>query len=619
VKNRYQDMFRPLYEVRSGSVWAASAVAVASMNTLPLWGVFAAFCSGMSFIRFRKALSVLSFRMAISAQRLKFLTYDQMEVIGKDSIENHKAFYLGEGFAWGKTEAQLAWEISKRDSEDICFIPKRLPKKIREWITPSNTVPDDEAMGCPWIHGLGAHKEETIRLRLDTLPGHVGISGTTRSGKTRLYAVLVSQMTQMKDACLIIIDPKGDKDLEALARNFAKRNNRDYLYFHPQFPSQSIRLNPIKNWNVIADIGARIGTLISSDGSDNFTKFCELSVNRICYGLEMVGVRPSLKEIRRYAEMGIEHLLEDCFGVLFTPLYGTDWDQKIGQIMSKDMKVSRIEAMARFYSEQHSRQHGNNDVIDGLITTLYHSKEHYGKMILALLPLMQTLCMGELGKMLSPDTDDIEDPRPIYDMESIILGKKVFYMSLDSLTNQTVAHTLASTTLAEIATVAGTIYNHHPKQTTFLLFDEVFEVASPQLVQILNKGGGGGFQAFLAMQANADLEAKLKSPAAARQFFANMNTQISLRVLDETAEWVSGMMGETAIDSFSTSYSTGTETEAHIAEYRGSISRSNKEERVPLVHKDYISSLPNLQYFARLDGGKRIIKGMLPIVLEKVE
>jgi len=609
-----QDIFRPLYEIKAFVVWMVASLVLIMVHA-PGWYLFVIPCIFFGLLRFKQSIYTLRMRMAISTQRLKFIPQEDMVEIGQNAINKEKAFYLGTGFVWSQPEAELAYKISSMPIDETKFIPKYLPNLIKKIITPKDTVDDKEAMGRSWIHGIGVTKEEDILLRFKTIPGNVGISGTTGAGKTRLYAVLLSQMIQT-DSAVIIIDPKGDKELQSLARNFAKRFNKDFLFFHPAFPSQSVRFNPIKNWNVIADIGARLANLISADGGDSFTRFCELSVNRVCYGLELAGLRPSLKNIRRYVEIGVDQLFAECMNKICLPVYGPDWDAKVGTYMSKNQRLSRSEAMAELYMQEYVPQYGSNEVMDGLYSTLYHNKEHYSKMILSLTPLLQTLCMGELGKLLSPDYEDLEDSREIHNMESVVMGKKVFYVSLDSLSNTTISKTLASTFMAELATVAGTIYNQFPADSfsTFLLVDEVTEVASEQLLQMLNKARGAGFKIFMAFQSLADFEAKLGSRAKAQQFLDNINTWLSLRVKIDTAEYVSRSMGETIVRTMNTSITSGSESESHALEFRASIAKGLKDNQVPLVSPYVLTDLPNLQFFIKTGDGV-VRKGRIPIVL----
>jgi conjugal transfer pilus assembly protein TraD len=49
------------------------------------------------------------------------------------------------------------------------------------------------------------------------------------------------------------------------------------------------------------------------------------------------------------------------------------------------------------------------------------------------------LTSGDLGDLLSPDEEDSNDHRPIFDTSNIISGKHVLYVGLDSLSDSIVS------------------------------------------------------------------------------------------------------------------------------------------------------------------------------------
>ncbi len=147
-----------------------------------------------------------------------------------------------------------------------------------------------------------------------------------------------------------------------------------------------------------------------------------------------------------------------------------------------------------------------------------------------------------------------------------------------------------------------------------LIIDEIAEAINEQVIQILNKGRGAGFKAFVAFQARADLEARLGNAAKMLQVLGNLNNQIILRLEDsDTAQWFSDKVGETAIRNLTLTGSTSTGSEAHIGEFTGSVSRSLQLEKVPLIPTRLIHGLPNLQYFMRISGAA-VYQGRIPIL-----
>ena len=609
-----KDLWRPVFEQYATVAWIAAA-GVLTFASIPYKPIAIGVCSVLGFLRGRQALALYRFRLAISAQRLSQVNVEEMLDITSASLENMKALWLGTGFGWTQKHTQIAKEILSRNPDEIPTLPEWLPEKIRFWVLPKDTVTDPHAIGASWIHGVEP-EERDVFLPLSALPGHTLIIGTTRSGKTRLYELLTFQAVHSGET-VIVFDPKGDRDWEHRLRMECQRCNRDFLYFHLAFPSKSIRINPLASWNNPSEISSRISQLLAGDaGGDSFVDFADLTINRIVNGLIMTGIRPNLKNIKHYVESGVDTLLEQCFQTYIVPREGANWDTALGPYMQKGAS-SRVHAMAEYYRDKYVREKGEADeTLSGLISTLTHDREHFGKMILKLLPLLQRLATGDLGDLLSPDVADFDDPRPVYSMEKIVTDRKVLYVGADTLSNKMVGSATMSMLLADMAAVAGAIYNftESGKEQVYLFLDEAAEGLNDQAIQILNKAGGAGFKVFIATQTAADLEVRLGKKPKALQVLGNTNNVICLRVRDyETATMIADMMGETTIRKVSTSHNLGSETEATVVEFRGSVTRSQGEEKAPLVSPDILTRLPNLQYIAMVAGG-RVVKGRLPII-----
>lgn len=608
-------LWRPLYEARAAAAWLAAALAVAASGTPYRAGWIAAAAVFFAW-RLKAAASILRARLALGVRRLQFVSAARLARLVDQALERG-VFWLGWGFDWTPRHTQIAADVMARNPQEASS-PRWAPAWLLRALAPRDTVVDAAAIGAAWIHGLEP-KEGEVELPVSAMAGHVLIVGTTRSGKTRLYEILASHAIR-SGAPVIVVDPKGDQDLERRMRLEAERAGREFLYFHPAHPSRSVRLNPLKSWNHPTEIATRIAQLLPSEspGGDPFTQFAWYTLNHVVQGMLMAGERPDLRRIRAYVRDGVAPLIERCMDEHMRPVYGHDWDGRLAPYLEK--APSRTHAMIAFYREDKARRGAADEAIDGLISTFEHDKEHFGKMILSLVPLLDMLCTGEIGRLLSPDHGDLEDRRDVYDMERIVAGGKILYLGLDSLSNKIVGSAIGSMLLADLASVAGALYNFGAPapgargRDVYVFVDEAAEVINDQFIQILNKAGGAGFKAFIAMQTLADLEARLGKRAKALQTLGNTNNLIALRVRDhETAKWVSDMMGETAIRNVSQSYSIGTETEAALVEFRGTVSRSLQEKKAPMLAPELLLRLPNLQYFAMLAGG-RVVKGRLPLV-----
>ncbi|PZP64971.1 MAG: conjugal transfer protein TraG [Azospira oryzae] len=617
-ENRFGALWRPLFEARAAAAWWLSALLIA-VSAAPFRWAWALAAAAFGAVRAWQAAGILRTRLALGVQRLQFVGAKQLESKVSKALSSGR-FWLGWGFEWKPAHTQIASEIMTRNPYDAA-IPAWAPGWLLRMLAPKDTVIDAAAIGASWIHGLSP-SENPVYLPIPAMAGHVLIIGTTRSGKTRLYEILVTHAIR-SGAPVIVIDPKGDRDLEARMRKEASACGREFLYFHPASPSRSVRINPLKSFNHSTEIATRIAQLLPSEspGGDPFTQFAWYTINHVVQGMLMTSERPDLKRIRTYVRDGVAPLLERCMDIHFRPIYGHDWDGKLAPYLEK--APSRTHAMVSLYRDTKSRTGLGNDAIEGLVSTFEHDKEHFGKMILSLLPLLDMLCTGEIGDMLSPAHGDLDDPRDTYDMERIVYGRKVLYVGLDSLSNKIVGSAVGSMLLADLSAVAGAIYNFgNPSgspgaNNVYVFVDEAAEVVNDQFIQVLNKAGGAGFKAFIAMQTLADLEARLGKKSKSLQTLGNTNTLICLRVRDfETAEWVSDMMGKTVTKTVSISHSIGTETEASLVEFRGNVSRSMQEKQTQLVPPEIMLRLPNLQYFAVMPDG-RIVKGRLPLIKDE--
>ncbi|WP_416047364.1 conjugative transfer system coupling protein TraD [Cupriavidus basilensis] len=612
----YRDMFRPNYDVATAGVWAGSALFL-SASQPPLWWVGAPFALSLGALRVHQALELYRFRISLSVLRAEtlpageILVRSRRERVPRDlDRRDQGALWLGSGFLWKQRHSEIAREILSRNPEELGTLPRWLPNSIVRHITPANSVLlKEDAIGVPWIHGMEP-TEIPVRLPLDSLTGHTLIVGTTRAGKTRLYELMSTQIIDLPDSTLFVLDPKGDQDWERRLRSECKRAGRKFLYFHPAHPSKCIRINPLANWGNISEAATRLTNLIDAD--ESFRSFAWKSLYRVMSGMVACGVRPNIKKVKRYIQMGVEPLLEQLLTQRFFAAEGPSWDRDL-MSMAGGKPASRLELMIQKYT----LETGNADeCIDGLVAMVRHSKEHYSKMIQVLEPILEMLGSGELGAMLSPDAEDINDTRPIYDTAKMINERAVVYIALNSLPDKIIGSAIGSVFFADLASVAGAIYNTTGKANVYIMADESAELTNDQAIQILNKAGGAGFKAFMATQTEADFIVRLGSKEKARQMLGNLNNVICLRVKDyETAKWISESFGQTTARKQSTSYSNTSESSTAFTEFRGSTGRSMEETEAPFVSPDLLTRLPGLHYFAFL-GGSTLYKGRLPLIAQ---
>lgn len=633
---RYQDMFRPPNEVWAVSGWLFGIAALALLRP-PFWVVLTlGLCGPMAWLRCSSLFALWRFRFSLSVALVPKISIVELIVTSRYLRRERESLYLGRGFKWSRRHAEIAERINNMDADEVGYIPtwasrlmhramrgletgqedsslkglvrRTAMKAIREALPKDLAPVNDSAVGLPWIHGVGAGEDNMLLLPLASLTAHTLITGTTRAGKTRLYELLTAQLIDT-NAALIVIDPKNDKDWERRLRRECARTRRKLLIFDLARPDISIRLNPLANWNTLSEPATRIGQLVDADGT--FAAFAWKTLYRVQRGLVAAGIKPSIRNTKQYVQLGVEPLAEQVLAIFFSKRYGADWDRDIKTAPNAGPKaLSRLELMIHKYIKAGH----TDDTIDGLISMVRHSKEHYSKMVQVLEPILEMLGSDEIGAMLSPDPADTTDTREIWDLKRALDERAVLLIKTNSLPNKTIAAAVGSIILADLASTLGAIYNFGEKTDAYLFVDEAAEVANDQLTQILNKGGGAGLKAFIAMQSIADLTVRFQDRDKCEQFLANLNNTLSLRVQSqETAEYISMKFAEIDARKSAISYSSGSESSSAFTEFRSNTSRSLDSQRLPLVTPHLLMHLPPLHYFAILSG-QAPVKGALPFI-----
>jgi len=245
-----------------------------------------------------------------------------------------------------------------------------------------------------------------------------------------------------------------------------------------------------------------------------------------------------------------------------------------------------------------------------------HDSTHFSKMVANLLPIMNMLTSGEIGKLLSPDADDFFDQRPISDSARIINNAQVAYIGLDSLTDGMVGSAIGALFLSDLTAVAGDRYNYGVDNKPVNVFvDEAAEVINDPFIQLLNKGRGAGIRLFVATQTFADFAARMGAKDKALQVLGNINNTISLRVIDpDTQKYVSENLPKTRLKYVMRDQGHGTDSNNPVL-YSGSQGERLMEEEADLFAPQLLGMLPNLEYVAKL-GAARVVKGRVPILVE---
>jgi conjugal transfer pilus assembly protein TraD len=594
------------HEVIIGATWCLAGLF--SLSTALYFQYQPFLLPALIYLGFAVYFGVLSFKVVgrKTAGKKKLFSLFSVSHLLKKNI--HQALWFGWGFDWMPIHTQRAVDYAMAGIDEEA---------------------DPNFPGNKWIHGVNLDKEKDINIPLKALEGHTIMFGTTGSGKTRAFEIMIAEAIHRGDT-VIVIDPKGDHELKERMRIECRRSRRDdaFLYFHPAFPRSSIRLDCMRNYTRTTEIASRVSAIIpsSSGGSDQFTAFCFNALNLVASGLEEVGRRPTLSELLFYIQGGPEALL-----VKAIQAYGSkvdmDFQDNLDRYIQK-AKLKQIKAMEtitnqewlgviEYYRATLAGTDSGSKSLDGLLAMVEHNRTHFSKMIASLIPILNMLTSGEMGGLLSPNGDDIDDTRPIYDSSMILKGKHVLYVALDSLSDSMVASAIGSLLLSDFATAAGRIYNSNISHGRITLFvDEAAEVVNMPFIQLLNKGRGAGFNIVMATQTMPDLTSRLGDEAKARMVLGNVNNLISLRIKDgETQKYVCESFGKTFIKSVNETIGSSGSTTDNIAHFSGSRTQTIGYTEYDLFPQQLLGQLPNFHYIAAIAGG-RVIKGRLPI-LEK--
>lgn len=211
ANKRFEQLLRPAYEARAAVGWMIAAVWMVGCALLisapkETLAASAALAVVMALWRGMSAHRLLKYKLWLAGKPTAFVG---TTILKKSMNKLGSNLWLGWGYRWEPRHTQRAYEIMKRDLTEV-YPPAW-------WLRLTKIKQDPyKAKGLPWIHGLDM-KEGDVMLPFDSLKGHCAIIATTGAIKTRLAALVIFQLALRGD-CVIVIDPKGDKDLKEICR-----------------------------------------------------------------------------------------------------------------------------------------------------------------------------------------------------------------------------------------------------------------------------------------------------------------------------------------------------------------------------------------------------------------
>ncbi|MFN7693449.1 MAG: conjugative transfer system coupling protein TraD [Burkholderiales bacterium] len=619
------DHFRPAYEGRAAFAWGLAGFYALVLMAFVRIGWHAslamfAMAAVMFAVRGWQTQKHWSFKLRLAGRPIELLPAVQLE---KASAKLKDEIWLGWGFRWEPRHAQLAYEVLKKDMEEI-YPPA--------WYLKWSKAPQDprKAKGLPWVQGLEAERD--VLLPFKALEGHTAIMAITGAIKTTFYKLLVYQFARRGDV-VIVMDPKGDRDLQRICRDVPASlgHPERFVMCHPAFGSKSFRYDALAAWDRETQVASRIRMIMSASEDDNFVSYVWMTVTHIVGCMKRIGRRVSIATLldhvqsqaaaEQLAERVIERFLQED-----SPHHSVLVEARVAEMETESRKPRgrgtqisnpKLAALAEYFKFEVADSKRPRE-ISGLVSALESNREWFSKMVVALTPILTKLSSGDLGPLLSPDYQDIEDERPIFNARKIIEGGYVAYFGLDALSDSSVAEAIAAMALADLAATAGEIYNYeNPSSSTrkiHVVCDEWGDLVCEPLIQLANKARGANVVLYLAGQTFADLVVKLGDPNKARRVLGNCNNLIVGATSDkDTLDIVMSKFGETSVRSMSVAQGSGQKTEDTGLEYSATRTTSLKETVTDLVPPNVVMALPDLQYFAVVNRAQ-IYKGRVPVL-----
>ncbi len=419
-----------------------------------------------------------------------------------------------------------------------------------------------------------------------------------------------------------MFDPKGDADLLLRMYIEAKRAGRedDFYIFHLGWPDVSARYNAVGRFGRISEVATRLAGQLSGEGnSAAFREFAWRFVNIVAQARHALGQRPNYEQILADV-INIDSLMIEYAQRTFTDRDEKAW-QRIAEIESKlnDRNIPRnLQGRDKRVAaiEQYLQQVKVNDpVLEGLRSAVRYDKTYFDKIVASLLPLLEKLTAGRIAELLSPDYNDLNDPRPIFDWQQIIRKKGIVYVGLDALSDFEVAQAVGNSMFADLVSVAGAIYKtgvdgglpgaeNRPIPIN-LHCDEFNELMGDEFIPLINKGGGAGIQVTAYTQTLSDIEARIGSVAKAGQVIGNFNNLIMMRVReDKTAELLTKQLRPVQVHTrMMVSMASDNSNVDTDIDFTSSGGDRISTESVPMLEPADIVGLPKGQAFAFIEGG----------------
>ena len=592
------------------------------------------------------------FRLIRYQQNLRVLpTY----TMAQEAVPHHQdVLLIGKGFEWTAKHTQRRADTRKRENEHyvkdgvwyktarrlidaVGNTPCRCltsPFNVNSMLNPVRPRPYVE--GDSTLHSVGLYeREENITLRQGERVAHHFAVGTTRVGKTTLLIQIATQDIFNNDI-VIIIDPKGDPELLARTYAAAKAAGRlnDLTIFHLGFPALSARYNPIADFGRVTEVAGRIAGQLPSEGSSAaFREFAWRYINVIAKACTAIGKKMTYEHLLEYGA-NLDPLLTEYLSHVFEKEELDDWKGSVANVIASQDKMPRHmqdrDREAWAHVQVYNGSGIRNVTAKSLIHTYEQDQQYYGKLVASLFPLLEKMTTGKTAALLSPDYEDLDDERPVFDWMQVIRNRRIVYIGLDALSDPDVAAAVGNAMFADLTSTAGQLYKHgreaglpeveqgsQDRPAICIHCDEFSDLVGKEFIPMANKAGGAGFQLTVYTQTLSDIVAKTGSQAVAGQVVGNLGTLTMLRVKEHaTAELLTSQLDDVEINELMIeSGATDSSNPDNDIHFVSNTRQRITAQRVPMIHPGDVMKLPKGHAFALIGG--RLFKVRLPIFTQE--
>jgi len=359
------------------------------------------------------------------------------------------------------------------------------------------------------VFGYGAELEANIvkgegyiGISDSLRPQHVGVMGSTGTGKTRLIESLVEQDIR-KGFSTVVVDPKGDIGLFSKFVQVAAESGRldEVMFLTPIFPELSLKLDPLANFYMEDELVAHTTAGVAK---------------KDIYYLDIA------TEVSQFVIAGLIKIAEARGEV--PRLTFMDVLQRIG---FEEFKLLR---------DSLQMIPGAEEIVEG-INRMVHAPnlhEFYSKVSSSLRTVLSALTFGSTGHVIGKASTNAF-------IDRLQNGERVLaYVNTGSTLTRKTGHIIGKVFISMVQSLMGRFF---ASGLTFdpplcLHIDEGDSVLYPGIEHLFNKGRGANLWVSFFTQSMAQIDEAV-GPVLTRSLVDNINTWAYLRVNHpETAEHI---------------------------------------------------------------------------------